>query len=326
MHQRRFVAFAENTPGEKLRSRFLQRWPSYREWYLRDGATARATLEQSQRQLQTHMPELWPVYQQLLQSLDQDPLIADFLPLYNPPAFITGCSQGVWPGPPAVLLRNYDFPAQLWDAELLMSCWNGTRVIALSDCLWGVLDGMNEHGLVVSLSFGGRNVKGDGFAATLVLRYILEFCTSVAEAVEVLKRVPIYMPYNITLLDASGDGRTVMVSPDQGCLVSNAAYATNHQMNSDPQHMEFLPDSRTRAQFLSTRLSDRNETLPHLKELFLQPPLYRKAQDSRGWGTLYSACYYPLEGRIELFWPGSAMSKSFDHFSDEELVINLPGY
>ena len=272
------------------------------------------------------MPELWPVYEQLDQLLQHDPLFGNFLTLYNPPAYIAGCSQGVWAGSPAVLLRNYDFPSQFWDAEVMMSCWNSTRVIALTDCVWGVLDGINEHGLAVSLSFGGRSVKGDGFGATLVLRYILEFCTNVEQAVSVLQRVPIYMPYNITLLDAAATCRTVMVSPDQESQVLETAFATNHQMAEDPRHMDFLPDSRTRAQFLAARLSDPNETLSHLKSLFLQPPLYRSAHDTQGWGTLYSACYCPAQGSVELFWPGHTLHKSFDNFSDEELSIERPDY
>jgi predicted choloylglycine hydrolase len=323
---RRVIAFAESEPGDKLHHGFIHRWPAYRRWYLQESDTARPDMDEAISQLRQYMPELLPVYEQLRALLPDDPLIARFLTLYNPPAFIAGWSQGVWPGPPAVLLRNYDFPARLWDAEVTMTGWNGTRVIGMSDCAWGLLDGINEHGLTGSLSFGGRSVRGDGFAVTLVLRYVLEFCSSVPEAVAVLRRVPINMAYNITLVDASGDCRTVMVSPDQGCQVIDLPYATNHQLSSHPQHMEFMPDSRTRAAFLSTRLSDPNETLPHLKALFMQPPLYRAVRDAQGWGTLYSACYCPLEGSAEFFWPGQSMSKSFDAFGDEELLIQFPGY
>ena len=52
----------------------------------------------------------------------------------------------------------------------------------MSDCLWGLLDGMNDAGLAVSLTFGGRPVLGDGFGIPLVMRYVLETCEDVAEA------------------------------------------------------------------------------------------------------------------------------------------------
>ena len=52
----------------------------------------------------------------------------------------------------------------------------------MSDCLWGLLDGMNDAGLAVSLAFGGRRVLGDGFGIPLVVRYVLETCATVDEA------------------------------------------------------------------------------------------------------------------------------------------------
>src|SRR6185436_2580738 len=96
----------------------------------------------------------------------------------RPTPYLTGCSQAVWTrrGEPPTLVRNYDYHPELCEGTLLLSAWHGTRVIAMSDCLWGVVDGINEHGLAVSLSFGGRQVVGDGFGIPLVLRYALEFC------------------------------------------------------------------------------------------------------------------------------------------------------
>ena len=60
----------------------------------------------------------------------------------------------------------------------------------MSDCLWGLLDGMNDAGLAVSLTFGGRRVLGDGFGIPIVVRYLLETCDDVAEAREALARLP----------------------------------------------------------------------------------------------------------------------------------------
>ena len=49
-------------------------------------------------------------------------------------------------------------------------------MLGMSDCLWGLLDGVNDAGLAVSLTFGGRRDVGDGFAIPLVVRYLLETC------------------------------------------------------------------------------------------------------------------------------------------------------
>ena len=44
----------------------------------------------------------------------------------------------------------------------------------MSDCLWGLLDGINDAGLAVSLAFGGRATR-EGFGIPLVVRYLLEW-------------------------------------------------------------------------------------------------------------------------------------------------------
>jgi penicillin V acylase-like amidase (Ntn superfamily) len=59
---------------------------------------------------------------------------------------------------------------------------------------WGLLDGMNDAGLAVSLTFGGRSPAGPGFAVNVVLRYLLQTCQTVTEAVERLRKIPITIP------------------------------------------------------------------------------------------------------------------------------------
>ncbi|HAJ19087.1 MAG TPA: hypothetical protein DCL95_03350, partial [Rhodospirillaceae bacterium] len=63
---------------------------------------------------------------------------------------------------------------------------------------WGVLDGVNEKGLAVSLTFGGRRAVGEGFGIPVILRNILEFCATVEDAAKVLAEVPTHMAYNVT--------------------------------------------------------------------------------------------------------------------------------
>ena len=64
------------------------------------------------------------------------------------------------------------------------------------------------------IRFGGRRAEGKGFGIAIVLRYILETCASAKDALKVLKRVPVHLPYNLAILDRSGDWRTVFISPD----------------------------------------------------------------------------------------------------------------
>ena len=55
--------------------------------------------------------------------------------LYRPPPYISGCSQAVWPGEEPLLVRNYDYDAQLVDGVILLTGWSKWRVIGSTDCL-----------------------------------------------------------------------------------------------------------------------------------------------------------------------------------------------
>ena len=84
----------------------------------------------------------------------------------------------------------------------------------------GLLDGVNEQGLAVSLAFGGRRVVGDGFEMPTVLRYVLETCENTIEAVPALRAFPSHMADNVTVLNALGKHATVMASPDHPARVT----------------------------------------------------------------------------------------------------------
>jgi predicted choloylglycine hydrolase len=253
-------------------------------------------------------------------------LPARFLSLWRPRPFLTGCSQAAWTRQsPYFLVRNYDYHPALWESVLLWSNWNGRRVIAMTDCLWGVLDGTNDAGLVVALSFGGRRVVGVGFGLPIILRYILEFCATTEEAVDVLRTVPSHMAYNVTLLDASGDARTVQVGPDRETCVLPLPHATNHQ--GTPDWGEYARSTATLARdaFLAERLGDPSESAERFVERFLEPPLY-VSEFGRGWGTLYTAVYGASgAGQVTLRWPGQEMAHRIGEFAEGEVPLRFPG-
>jgi predicted choloylglycine hydrolase len=213
------------------------------------------------------------------------------------------------------------------DRQLLYSRWNNTGVIAMTDCLWGVLDGINEHGLTLSLAFGGHDKKGDGFAITLVLRYILEFCSTTMEALAVLQRVPVHMPYNITVLDRAGEARTAVVCPEMDLEVTTLTFATNHQQCGGAMASDAIADSRLREAFLSTRLGDKAQDLEMMHGMFLHEPLLRKASDWNGWGTLYTSRYDVEHGAVELCWPGDQiLQQNFNNFQEGTITVTSPAF
>ncbi len=317
-----FQSVSEILPGEKFRRRFERMWPGYHKWFLKEGDAARPSFLACERALQEHMPELLPVYRRLTELAGGSDQAARFLSLYNPTPYMTGCSQAVWIRGRPLLVRNYDYPANLWEATLLHTAWNGQRVIAMSDCMLGVLDGMNESGLAVSLAFGGRKNVGDGFGIPIILRYILEFCESTSEATEVLKRVPSHMSYNVTILDKSSQYATIFVAPDRATIVSRQQLATNHQNKIEwPEH-EQATGSLNRAHFLSLRLHEEYETRERFISRFLEPPLYQ-FKHHQGWGTLYTSTYEPQSGQCSFRWPGYVMNASFQEFTEQTIALNF---
>jgi len=319
-----FRSLVEDAPGTAWQQSFERFWPGYRAWFLRSGAVGRPSYLDCRRALRQHMPELESTWRQLVELAGGGDVESRFLSLWCPPPYIAGCSQGVWVDasgdePPA-LLRNYDFAPALLEGTWLATRWRGPRVAAVGDCLWGALDGMNEAGLAASLSFGGRTVSGQGFGIPLVLRYVLELAATTAEAVKLLKRVPVSMTYSVTLLDRGGDAVTVYVAPDRSAEVLRQTAITNYQHQIEwPEHAR-ATGAVTRLECLKKWLA-RSVPSRDVIDALLKPPLFQSGY-LRGYGTLYTAAYRPSAGTLELHWPGQSWTQSLAEFEegDREIV------
>ncbi|MEC9267922.1 MAG: C45 family peptidase [Pseudomonadota bacterium] len=303
-----FQSFSEAAPGPKWQALFQKYWPAYRAWYLSDGLEQRATWLACKEALETYMPRLMPTYDALCDLAGGKDLPSRFLSLWKPPAYISGCSQVVWLGDGPKLIRNYDYSPALMDGVIMESAWNGTRVIAMTDCLWGVLDGVNEKGLAVSLTFGGRRTVGEGFGIPVILRNILEFCETAEEAGEMLAEIPTHMAYNVTAVDRSGRFRTAYLSPGSRPIIKSVPYATNHQGRIEWHDHARATATLEREQFLRFRLEDDSLTFPKLVEAFRRQPLYTNAYSS-GFGTIYTAVYDPIAGTAHYLFPDGTVKR-----------------
>lgn len=313
-----FRAIEELELGPKWAGVFEARWPHYRDWFLREGEAARPSYATSVRMLRAHMPELVSAYERVVELAGGGDLAARMLALYKPPPYLAACSQGVWTGEGGpVLARNYDyapsrFEGLVWSTHLLER-----RVIGTSDCLWGLLDGINDAGLAVSLTFGGRRDVGDGFGIPLVVRYLLETCDSVEAAREALERIPVHAAQNLTLLDRSGTYLTAYVGPGRPPEFHAVAATTNHQ--GKVEWPEYARAIRTveREQRVLELLADPALTRERFVEAFLEPPLHN-TEYGQGFGTIYTAAYHPAEGRAEYRWPGFTWERSLDRFEEAQ--------
>ena len=323
-----FSAVAEDLPGEKWKALCDQSWPSYRSWFLRNGAMGRASFLECRRALRQHMPELVPTWERLVELAGGGDIEARFLSLWCPPPYIVGCSQAVWvdasgqQGP--MLLRNYDFAPALLEGNWLSTRWSGQRVLAMGDCLWGALDGMNESGLAASLSFGGRTVCGDGFGIPLVLRYVLETAQDTASAIAILQRVPTHMSYSVTLLDRHADWATVFLNPDRPVEVTRRQAVTNFQHTVEwPEHAR-ATGACERLAALQAQI-DAGAPAQAAIDSLLREPLYQPAWQ-RGYGTLYTAAYAPQSGRVELYWPGQVWPQTLNAFEEGSREIDYQSH
>lgn len=321
MRNLQFDVISETAPGDKFRRLFSKSWPAYRAWYLDEGEAARPSYLECINALETYMPELLPLYRQLLELLDCDDLQARFLSLYCPPPFYSGCSQLIYKKEQCALIRNYDFPAFLCEGTILRSQWRDKKIIGMADCVWGILDGLNDAGLAVSINYGGRLVEGKGFGITIVVRYVLETCSTVAEAVAAFKRIPVHLDYNIALLDQAGNHATLFIAPDRAPCVTQATTSTNHQGPPEQDKPLFLEDSIPRLDALNRLAAPGDSCLQDTVPHFLQPPLYRSHETCAS-GTLYTAVYNPLAGQVSYIWPHHSLQLTFDQFPEQTLDIH----
>lgn len=314
-----FEAMQENRPGGKWQSAFRRHWPGWRSWFVGARADDAPGLAESERALARYMPELVSTWHRLVELADGDEDAARFLTFWSPPPYLAHCSQAVLlddAGP--VLVRNYDLDPRLHEPVLLHSAWKGRRVIGSMEAMAGLADGINDRGLALSLTFGGRQVVGPGFGIPLILRYILEVCEDTDEAIEVLRRVPSHMAYNVTLLDRGGAYATVLVAPDRPTIVTRELAITNHQLRVEWPEQARASRTVERKRCLDRLLAQAGLEASALVDAFLTPPLY-STDHERGFGTIYTAAYRPLEGSVTLHWPDRApWRQSFRAFAEGE--------
>jgi predicted choloylglycine hydrolase len=300
-----FRSLAEGLPGGTWARVFQHGWPGWRSWYVARGGRNGPSLRESRRALGRFMPEMVKLWDQLVATVEADEDVARFLTFWCPPRYLVNCSQAVLvdvDGP--LLVRNYDLDPPLNEATLLDSAWRRRRVIGMVEGMSGLADGMNDAGLAVSLTFGGRVTTGRGFGIPWIVRYVLEVCNDVPSAIEALRAVPCHMSYNVTALDRDGDWASVMLSPDRPPMVSRAPSITNHQLGIEwPRHGR-LSNTLARAAFLETLLERPQLGGAGLIDAFLQPPLFETGY-ARGFGTVYTAAYRPALGEVTLLWPHS---------------------
>ncbi len=313
-----FDAISERRAGPKWHARWQRSWPAYEAWFIGRGGDAGPDRHACRAAMVRHMPKLVPVYDQLVAVAGESDRAARFLSTWCPPTYLGGCSLAARADDTGVrLVRNYDLSPDLNEGLLLRSEWI-RPVMGMVEFLWGLSDGINDAGLTVALAYGGRSETGAGFGITTILRYVLETCTCVKDAVATLNRVPSHMAYNIVLADRTGQSASVEVLPGGGARQMPRAVATNHQHGAgSPDRAEFTRTFQRHAHLmrLDTPAVD-------LHKSFTRHPLHQDRY-AEGFGTLFTAEYDPEAGTIRLIWPFEEWRQSLDRFEDGTRTIEL---
>ncbi len=310
-----FDAVSEQLPGPKWQERWNRSWPAYQSWFLSRSGDKGPSRDACETALLEYMPELVPTWKHLSHLAGGDDLAAQFLSTWCPPAYLGGCSLAALSRNGTTrLVRNYDLSPDLNEGLLLQTSWTGTPVMGMIEFLWGLSDGINQKGLAVALAFGGSSAVGRGFGITTILRYVLEICGTVEEALEALCRVPSHMAYNVTLADNSGMTLSVEMQPGGGLQVMSDPIATNHQQGLLQPEKPRFTQTFERFDHLSDLLKTDIDPASLVSE-FMKSPLYQDKY-SESLGTLFTADYNPAELSLALHWQDGKWSQSLDTFQE----------
>lgn len=317
-----FDAVSEALPGDKWLSRWHRSWPAYRSWFINSGGQNGPSRKACEMALLEYMPELLPTWKKLTELTGDDDLAARFLSTWCPPTYLGGCSLAALSRNGSThLVRNYDLSPELNEGLLLHSAWNGTKVMGMIEFLWGLSDGINDKGLAVALAYGGSREVGRGFGITTLLRYVMETCGTVAEALAALRRVPSHMAYNVTLADSTGMTLTLELHPGGGLKVMEDAIATNHQSEAEVPEKAVFTETFERFTHLESLLN--SDIAPHtLADEFLVSPLHQ-TKYAQSLGTLFTADYNVNAGTLELRWQKQRWSQSLSHFTEQTSQISF---
>jgi predicted choloylglycine hydrolase len=161
--------------------------------------------------------------------------------------------------------RNSDmFPALKATSEsILYRPDKGYMFLGHSTSMVQMEDGMNEHGLAIGMNFLMTKYRKPGLNTGMIIRYILESCKTVQEAVDLIKTLPISSTQNFMMADKNGDMAVVECSPNKMVVrkLDDFLVSTNHFVDAIMQSEHANPDdnwylSKDRYDTVQKALSD----------------------------------------------------------------------
>ncbi|MGE8205425.1 C45 family autoproteolytic acyltransferase/hydrolase [Heyndrickxia sp. NPDC080065] len=155
-------------------------------------------------------------------------------------------------------VRNYDFSPVFYDSffSLLQPTEGAYASAGYNLQAIGRHDGVNEYGLVSGLHFVSNNDYSKGLSAWTSIRMILDTCTSLDDAILMLKEIPHSACYNFSLGDGDGNIAAVEASPEKVIVRKDQALLScvNHFQVSEleKKNRPSIEGSMKRNQYLLT--------------------------------------------------------------------------
>jgi predicted choloylglycine hydrolase len=153
--------------------------------------------------------------------------------------------------------RNYDFYYRFgrYSESYLTAPKNAYTSLGNTDIFVGREDGVNQHGLAVSIHFVSAQLGTPGINFPIAVRYVLDNCKNTGDAIEHLTHTRFLTANNYLLADRTGDLAVVEVSPSQVRVrrpenSEKFIVATNHFVHPEMKQCEIVakrdPDSEIR--------------------------------------------------------------------------------
>jgi predicted choloylglycine hydrolase len=156
--------------------------------------------------------------------------------------------------------RNNDLPPFLKKSSIsaIYEFKKGYSFIGNTSAMINFEEGLNEKGLVASMTFVFPNKIVPGLSSVFLVRYLLEKCETTREAVNALQNLPIASVCNILLIDKKGDMLVAECSPDKIFLRKpakdeNFVITVNHLTSDEMKNYyadnmdKYFPDERLAA-------------------------------------------------------------------------------
>lgn len=170
-------------------------------------------------------------------------------------------------------------------------------------------DGVNEYGLAAGLTFIYPVKIAPGFNSGMLLRYLLEKCRTVNEALDSLQKIPIASAQTFTLADRSGaialaECNCDKISVQRPLEGKPFVFAANHFVSEEMKEYQYtgIDDchSHERYHVMEKAFADRRKyDTDFAKDLLSGKKGFMCQYDRRqGMDTVWSSIYDLAEGRI----------------------------